>query len=127
MPAPRKPTEALVLSGAFQKNPKRTRPVGPKSDKGLGEPPDYFPQAAATVWAEVQSIVPPNVLTSADRLIVELLCRLVAKFRSDWLTAAEMSQMTWCCSHLGMTPVDRSKIQVEKPQAASPFDEFLAN
>ena len=87
----------LQLSGAFQKDPKRKRSIGPKSDKGLGEPPAYFAEDAALIWAEVQSIVPANVLTSADRFVVELLSRLVAKFRQDWLTAAEMSQMTWCC------------------------------
>lgn len=125
MPRPRKPTEALQLSGAFQKNPKRTRAIGPKSEKGLGEPPAYFADDAAVIWAEVQSIVPANVLTSADRFVVELLSRLVAKFRLDWLTAAEMSQMTWCCSHLGMTPTDRSKITVEPEKEVSPFDEFL--
>jgi hypothetical protein len=31
MPAYRKPTELLALSGAFEKNPQRRRPVGPKS------------------------------------------------------------------------------------------------
>lgn len=130
MPRPRKPVETLKLSGAFEKNPKRTRARHPgeiKSDKALGEPPDYFADDEATVWAEIQTIVPSDVLTSADRFVVELLSRLVAKFRRDWLTGAEMSQMTWCCSHLGMTPTDRSKITVRQEKEASPFDEFLAN
>lgn len=127
MPRPRKPTETLELAGAFKKDPQRKRPIGPKSEAPLGEPPGYFADDEATVWAEVQNIVPPGVLTGADRFVVELLSRLVAKFRRDWLTGAEMSQMTWCCSHLGMTPTDRSKITVQQEKEASPFDEFLAN
>ncbi len=115
MPAPRKPTEMLQLSGAFKKDPKRTRELGPKSDRELGDPPAYYAADARLIWAEVQSIVPAGLLTSADRLVVELLCRIVAKFRADWITAAEMAQMTWCLSRLGMTPVDRSKV-VAEPQ-----------
>lgn len=125
MPGVRKPTETLQLSGAFKKDPKRTRGLGPKSDRELGEPPAYCTVDVQLIWAEVQSIVPAGLLTSADRLVVELLCRIVAKLREGWITAAEMGQMTWCLSHLGMTPVDRSKVAVPQQKEASPFDEFM--
>jgi len=125
MPRPRKPTEVLKLNGAFAKDPARTRAVGPKSPRPLGMPPKYFTQAEAEIWVEIESNVAAGVLTSAERYVMELLSRLVARFRADWLTGTEMSQMTWCCSHLGMTPADRSKVVGDVPDGEpSPFDEF---
>jgi hypothetical protein len=89
-------------------------------------PPKYFTEAESEIWAEIESNVAAGVLTSAERYVVELLARLVARFRADWLTGAEMSQMTWCCSHLGMTSVDRSKVLGDEGEPeTSPYDEFL--
>lgn len=126
MARPRKPTEVLKLSGAFRKDPQRSRPVGPKSARPLGFPPKYFSETEAEIWVEIESNAAAGVLTGADRYVVELMARLVARFRSVWLTGAEMSQLTWCCSHLGMTPVDRSKVLGEDGEPEkSPYDEFL--
>jgi len=126
MARPRKPTETLKLSGAFRKDPQRARPVGPKAKRPLGTPPKYFNKGEAEVWVEIESNVAAGVLTSAERYVVELLARLVARFRADWLTGAEMSQLTWCCSHLGMTSVDRSKVLGSEPDdGPGEFDEFL--
>lgn len=125
MARPRKPTEVLELKGAFRKDPQRRRPVGPKSKRPLGSCPEYFGEDEAIVWAEVETMAAAGVLTSADRFIVEVLSRLVAKFRRDWLTGAEMTQLTWCCSRLGMTPADRSRIIGAKEEDDSDEDEFL--
>jgi phage terminase small subunit len=126
MARPRKPTELLELAGAFRKDPQRARPVGPKSQRPLGAPPKYFSDGETECWSEIIESAAAGVLTSADRFTVELLARLLARFRADWLTGAEMSQMTWCCSHLGMTPADRSKVMgTEAEKEESPFDEFL--
>lgn len=89
-------------------------------------PPKYFSEDESEIWAEIESNAAGGVLTSAERYTVELMARLVAKFRKDWLTGAEMSQLTWCCSHLGMTAVDRSKVLGDESEPdKSPFDEFL--
>jgi hypothetical protein len=37
--ARRKPTELLILNGAFEKNPKRKRGIGAKSQQPISEPP----------------------------------------------------------------------------------------
>ena len=126
MPRPRKPTEVLTLTGAFRKDPQRKRPVGAKSAKSLGQPPGYFRDDECLVWAEIETYAAAGVLTSADRFVVELLSRLVARFRANWLNGAEMSQLTWCCSHLGMTPSDRSKVlSSEQEKEPSDLDEFM--
>ena len=126
MARPRLPTEIQALKGAFRKNPQRTRPVGAKASRPLGNPPRYFAEDEVEIWLETVEDAPAGVLTSADRTVFELLCRLRAKFRRDWLTGAEMSQMTWCLSHLGFTPSDRSKVEGQPEEtSASPADEFL--
>ena len=50
MPAYRKPTELLALSGAFEKNPQRRHPVGPKSPHPIGEPPLHLAPDEAATW-----------------------------------------------------------------------------
>ena len=72
MPAHLKPTEILELNGAFKKNPKRRRPVGPKSKDGIGEPPAHLDATEKQIWAELIQNAPQGVLTSADRVILAL-------------------------------------------------------
>ncbi len=79
MPAYRKPTELLALSGAFEKTPQRRRPIGPKSDKPIGEPPGYLAPDEAAAWREFVRDAPAGVLTGGDRWILEAPCRLVAR------------------------------------------------
>lgn len=128
MPRPRTPTEVLELRGSFKKDPQRQRPVGPKASGAIGDPPGHMAEAEAAIWHELVGNAPPNVLTSADRPTLELLSRLMAKFRADWLSGAEMAIMRNCLTDLGWTPASRSKIvPVKSDEPASPFAEFLAN
>ncbi len=128
MPRPRKPTEALILTGAFQKNPSRRRAIGPKSDAGLGEPPRHLTQAEADCWREAAANAPPGVLTSGDRWIVEVASRLMAKLRGagvGGMRGAELSQLTGSLAKLGWTPSDRSRVALAAdpaPVAADPWD-----
>ncbi len=46
----RKPTELLALSGAFEKDPQRRRPVGPKSPHPIGDPPACLAPDEAAAW-----------------------------------------------------------------------------
>ena len=79
MPAHRKPTELLELSGAFQRNPNRRRPVEPKSPHPIGEPPACLAPDEAGCWREFVSNAPAGVLTAGDRWALEALARLHAK------------------------------------------------
>jgi hypothetical protein len=126
MARPRTPTEVLDLKGSFDKHPERRREVGPKSTSPLGEPPTYFNTGEAVCWYELAQDTPPGVLTGSDRWTVEAACRLMAKFRADWLTGAEFGQLNGLLSKMGKTPSDRSKIHGTAPEeTASPYDEFL--
>jgi len=125
LPRPRKPTELLELTGAFAKNPSRTRPVGAKSEHGLGEPPAHLLAEEAACWHEVVGNSAANVLTSADRVLVEMVARLLARSRVEWLKGAEWALMLQCLVRLGWTPADRSKVAaIGQDDAPDEFAEF---
>lgn len=114
----RKPTHELEQSGAFEKDPQRRRdrenepvPAGP-----LGDPPEYLSPAAQSVWHELAGQVPQGVLTIADRFLVEIVSRQMARLRAgEDLKAAEINQIISCLSRMGLTPADRSRVAVPKP------------
>src|SRR4051794_33452283 len=114
----RKPTQELEQSGAFEKDPKRrlARENEPVPAGPLGDPPDYLSAAAQNVWHELASHVPEGVLTIADRFLVEIVSRQMARLRAgEDLKAAEINQIISCLSRMGLTPADRSRVQVPKP------------
>jgi phage terminase small subunit len=126
MARPRTPTELLELKGTFTKNPSRKREIGPKSDRGLGQVPRHLTEAEADCWREVVANSAACVLTSADRVLVELVARLLAKMRRDWLTGAEIGTLKSCLTELGWTPASRSKVATPKANTTpSEFAEFL--
>lgn len=124
----RLPTAQLESSGAFAHDPQRRAarenepvPAGP-----LGDPPTYLDDMQQRCWLEVASYVPEGVLTVSDRLLVEKTARLLAREREgEPLKAAEHNLMIRCFSLMGMTPADRSKINVGKPKKRkNKFEEF---
>ena len=126
MPAYRKPTELLALSGAFEKNPQRRRPVGPKSPHPIGDPPACLAPDEAAAWREFCRDAPAGVLTSADRLALECLARLIAKSRREGLTAAELGHLRGFLSELGASPASRGRVlpagPTAEPAGGNPWD-----
>jgi phage terminase small subunit len=117
-------------SGAFDHDPQRRReranepiPSGP-----LGDPPDFLTPPQVAIWKELEALAPPGVLTNADRIMLEMLCRLLERERhpqgSD-LKAAERNQAISMLARLGMSPADRAKKQVDNPRGEDqPTDPF---
>ena len=81
MPTVRKPTEILKLNASLDHNTdrKRARAKEPLNRSPLGTPPKHLPNVQKAIWHEVIMINPPGVLTSSDRMVVELLCILMGK------------------------------------------------
>jgi hypothetical protein len=127
MARPRKPTALLELTGAFKHDPQRRRPDEPKPDGPLGPPPAAFGDdlELKSIWEELAEIVPANVLTSADRWLVELTCRVMMQIRSGETVAAKEGVLLNCLSRMGLTPADRSRITLE-PKGKSTFDDLAA-
>lgn len=128
MPKPRTPSAVLEARGAFAQNPDRKR-----EDFESGEfdtvAPEYFTAAQTVVWAELVRLLPPSVLQATDRMAVELVARLVARFRSindADVTMAQVAQIRTALATLGMTPADRSRVSAKKVVAANPFLALVA-
>ncbi|NGN44975.1 hypothetical protein G6N74_28365 [Mesorhizobium sp. CGMCC 1.15528] len=126
MARPRKPTATLELKGAFKKDPARgkARANEPKVDAPVGAPPNCMPQEASTLWNELATH--GTWLTGADRLLLEIACRLFADFRSGILDGGGISKLITALSKLGFSPTDRSKVGAPggKEPEDDPFAEF---
>lgn len=113
-----------MLNGAFKHDTKRARPIGPKAHGVLGDPPPILTAAECACWSELAENAPAGVLTSGDRLQVELVARLLARFRADWLSGQEMAQLTGGLARMGMTPADRKRVSTPTESPDSAGDEF---
>lgn len=127
MPTPYKqPLEKAALNGALAKNPQRYNKNSAKNSTPLGNPPDHLTPDEQSVWFEIQSVAIPGVLTQSESFAVEALSRLIAEYRDVGreFQSAKIGQMRGLFAQLGMTPVDRQKISIEKPPEKSPYEDL---
>lgn len=130
-----KPTALHEASGAFDHDPQRKAaragepiPTGP-----LGEPYETLTDLEKSIWHELANNAAPGVLTIADRILVELTCRLLARDRDpilrvkNPLKASERQQIISCLAQMGMTPAQRSKLSVKNPRGTdAPADDTFS-
>ena len=126
MPRPRKPTPLHMIQGTLRTTRHRDRKDEPTVSESLGGPPLGFPAEAKLLWAEVQSYIPAGVATKADRIMFEVLLRLVAKMREgpESMTPALAAQIRTACAAFGMTPADRSRVSAPRSPEENPFAQF---
>ena len=138
MPRQRTPLPIAEATGAIEHNKKRyegrlnaSQPEGP-----IGEPPSHFDDVDRDLWNEVVAMPAPGVLTSADRVLVEITVGLLRRLRLiDYgedengrerpkiapLSGVEMGHLRACIGSMGCTPADRSRVHAgddgkDKPQ-----------
>lgn len=123
MPAQKQPTAVLEARGAFKNHPER-RPEGePVVTTPLGPPPHHLEVDQIKCWNELAETAPNGVLTSADRQAMEQCACLLAEMREDFkaMPVVKLKQLTSILGMFGMTPADRSKLNIQKPKDASSF------
>lgn len=116
MPAVRKPTNVLELTGAFKRNPNRAR-VDPPTHKPIGKPPKLGPITFQQAWRTIVASAPPGVLRDdRDRIWVEVAAHLLVQFRADpaAMPPQKLARLTSCLSALGLSPADASRVTAEK-------------
>lgn len=128
MPAHRKPTSVLALTGSHRHNPARARARAnePQPTGEIGEPPETLSELERTCWCEIVAMAHPGTLCASDRLFVEHGAHLLALLRAkSWQVPAVML-VRWeaFLSKLGLTPADRSRVSAVPPHQPSPLDEF---
>jgi phage terminase small subunit len=121
MARPRKPTRLLELTGARAHDKKRylDRENEPRDARALGDPPARLPPEAVPYWHEVAGMACDGVLRYADRQVVLMAARLMWKFDTDEISAAELTILTRLLTSMGLDPAARSKLSIapsEKPQ-----------
>ncbi|SRR5581483_9812207 len=126
MPRPRTPTRALELKGSFRKHPERRRPLEPTPNGPIGEAPVHFNDAERAAWYELIGILPQGVAADCDRWAIEVLSRLMVRFRTeDDFPAALLAQMNNLMGRFGMTASDRAKLSVPVRKEEDPLKEFI--
>jgi hypothetical protein len=126
MGRPRKPQALHEMNGTFEKHPERRRANEPKPEGPIGPPPPSFNPDLSfgrehiALWHEVVSQVPPGVLTSSDRMHVEIICRLMYRVRHQIAKAGEFARLESMLAKMGMNPSDRSKVNLSPVAAPGP-------
>ena len=92
---------------------KRARAKEPKPRKGLGSPPAGLSPDAIAVWMQMEAETVPGVLTVSDRLAAEVWCMAVARYRDGSATNKDVTLLAKGFAWFGLTPSDRSRVQVE--------------
>jgi hypothetical protein len=115
------------IKGLVAHNPKRYKTEVPKSSVPLGQPPEYMSDRARQLWFEFEAYTPKGVLTGADRLILAVLCDLVAEYQENpkEFAVGKYAHLIGCAARLGLSPADRNKLGFHRPTNPSPFDEFV--
>ena len=124
MGRPKKPTKLKELNGSLKRHPDRRNPGEPKPAGPIGEPPAYFDQNQASTWAELFDITPAGVLTSADRIHLEIVCVLLAHFRRDpeSFLGVKLAALNLGLAKMGLNPSDRSRIRASTEPQGKPDD-----
>lgn len=124
MGAPKKPSALKAVQGTDQKNKDRMNPNEPTPSRGIGPANKTLTGYEKEIWDEVVGISYAGVLGEADRIALEMMCRLIAEMRLDFveMTAAKITQLSQLLGRFGMTPSDRTKIVVPKQKESNPFE-----
>ena len=126
MARPKTPTNIHVLKGTVKTHPERMREREnePKDDRPLGDAPADFSESEQKAWQDLVGNAIPGVLMQADRVSVEVAAILLASVRTRQATAAEYGQLIRLLGQFGMTPSERSKINLGgKVKSKNPFAE----
>lgn len=128
MGRPRKPTNVLEFTGAFDKNPQRkaARANEPTPAAAAGDAGDWMTEQEKAAYVWVKERCAPGVLGNCDEGILELTAVLRAALVARTIDAKGRAQLRLCYTDLGMTPASRSKVQGKPSDPSKPANEFAA-
>lgn len=122
----KQPSKILSMTGGDRVHPERVNKNEPKPVEKVGNAPRHLTEIQKAIWREIIEQVPMGVITKMDRMLLELVCVLMDKFRKaaepitvDMLDGDkavpkmqgnELSTLMKGLQTLGMTPADRSRV-----------------
>lgn len=127
MPPRRKTLAEHEASGAIAKNPGRfvgrTDPPAPKGP--IGKAPRHLTDAEQAVWRELVNQAPDGVLTSYDRLSLEITVRMVLLMRAGKLTKqSELVSLFTTLGKYGFNPDGRGRLDIPEPKKPDEEDDL---
>ena len=124
MPQPRKPKALRELQGTIKDHPGRQNQNQPEPTRGIGPANSNLNEYEREIWDEVVGISYRGVLGEADRIALEMMCRLIAEMRLNFeeMTAAKITQLSTLLGRFGMTPSDRTKISIPQEKNKNAFE-----
>lgn len=116
-----KPAHLRLIEGNTRHRP--ASPPGVEDPRPLGPPPDDWDAAAKAVWHEVAAQLVYGAAAQADRMVFELMVRLLIKARTspEAITPALAAQIRCYASEFGMSPASRVRLTADPAQPASKF------
>ncbi len=125
MARPRLPTNVHELKGTGKVHPERMREREnePKDDRDLGKAPGWLDAEEKKAWKEITDHAIPGVLKKVDALSVAMAAQLLAKCKAREASGQEQNLLYRYLAQFGMTPADRSKIQLPQSGGGNPFAE----
>lgn len=122
------PTALLEAKGAFVKDPQRKRKGEPKPRAGIGKAPEKFSTDFDEVWDEVVDNICPGVLGNSDRIHLEMTVNTLIEYRRDpaGMSASNKQVLKSLLGHMGMNPVDRTRIVAEQKEQQSKEDAYFS-
>ena len=127
----RTPDNVRDIKGMDKKNPSRKNQNQVVVERGIGEPPPHMNPTQIKIWNEVVSNMHSGVLSSADRIALEIIVGLIWRYRY-WheddsilpLSGAELSTLRGMLGQFGMTPTDRAKLSIPEQKPKNEFSDF---
>ena len=111
------PRAILELKGVKNNHPERfrIRENEPENINPVGDPPENLSDSERNIWMRIVEESIKGVLGQADRIAVELACKPYVWVDEGTATGVDFNQLIKLLSQFGMTPADRSKLSIPKP------------
>jgi hypothetical protein len=124
MARPKQSTAVMEARNAFKAHPERRPGPEPEHEGPLGAVPPHFTPSEAAAWMQICEDSAPGVLTQSERILVEILAKLLADIRDnpEEATTAKYTRIESLIGKIGCTPADRNRVVVPKAKDASDFD-----
>lgn len=124
MARPALPKNVHILKGTAKKDPARmrARENEPENTNPLGKPPEELNTEEKKYFNRLAKEAITGVLGEADRTAVAIAAKLMANFYGEEeFTAAMCAQLTRLLGQFGMTPSERSKINLPSQKKKNSF------
>jgi hypothetical protein len=120
----RKPTKVLEISGAFVKHPERkaARAGEPQVHVPLGPPSPTLDASEVERWHDFTRVA--YWLDESHRIPCEIVARLWARMVRREATTAELKLLESTAAHLGLNPIDRTKISIAPEVQATAVEKY---